>query len=62
MIPLIAAWLVLAVIIAFFGRNRRFRFWGYFFASVLLTPVIGLLLLIAAIPVKDTRHKHVARR
>jgi hypothetical protein len=61
-IPLIAAWLVLAVIIAFFGRNRRFRFWGYFFASVLLTPIIGLLLLIAAIPVKEARPKHVARR
>lgn len=64
MIPLIAAWLVLAVIIGFFGRNRRFRFWGYFFASVLLTPIIGLLLLIAAIPVKPARHPkpQVARR
>lgn len=63
MIPLIAAWLVFAVIIGFFGRNRRFRFWGYFFASVLLTPIIGLLLLIAAIPVKQPRpHKQVARR
>ena len=62
MIPLIAAWLILAVVIGFFGRNRRFRFWGYFFASVLLTPIIGLLLLIAAIPVKETRPKHVARR
>jgi hypothetical protein len=63
-IPLIAAWLVLAIIIGFFGRNRRFRFWGYFFASVLLTPIIGLLLLIAAIPVKPPRpHKQqVARR
>lgn len=59
MIPLIAAWLVLAIIIGFFGRNRRFRFWGYFFASVLLTPIIGLLLLIAAIPV---RHHKPARR
>ncbi|MDP2320773.1 MAG: hypothetical protein Q8O42_15705 [Acidobacteriota bacterium] len=60
MIPLIAAWLVLAIIIGFFGRNRRFRFWGYFFASVLLTPIIGLLLLIAAIPVRQ--HRPVARR
>lgn len=64
MIPLIAAWLILAILIGFFGRNRRFRFWGYFFASVLLTPIIGLLLLIAAIPVKQPRpHKpQVARR
>ncbi|MFA5910714.1 MAG: hypothetical protein WC815_18185 [Vicinamibacterales bacterium] len=62
MIPLIAAWLILAVIIAFFGRNRRFRFWGYFFASILLTPIVGLLLLIAAIPVSPPRPRHVARR
>jgi len=63
-IPLIGAWLVLAIIIGFFGRNRRFRFWGYFFASVLLTPIIGLLLLIAAIPVKPARppKPQVARR
>ncbi len=61
MIPLIAAWLGLAIIIGFFGRNRRFRFWGYFFVSVLLTPIIGLLLLIAAIPLRDN-HRPVARR
>ena len=60
MIPLIAAWLVLAIIIGFFGRNLRFRFWGYFFASVLLTPIVGVLLLIAAIPVRHPRP--VARR
>ncbi len=61
MIPLIAAWLILAIVIGFFGRNRRFRFWGYFFASVLLTPIIGLLLLIAAIPVKAPRPHRVAK-
>lgn len=51
--PLIALWLVAAIIIGFFGRNLRFRFWGYFFVSILLTPVIGLLMLIAAIPPRD---------
>jgi hypothetical protein len=55
-IPLIAAWLILAIIIGFFGRNRRFRFWGYFFSSVLLTPIVGILLLLAAIPLKEPRH------
>jgi hypothetical protein len=47
---LFVAWLFGAVIIAFFGRHLRFGFWGYFFASILLTPAIGLLLLLAAIP------------
>lgn len=62
MIPLIAAWLILAVVIGFFGRNRRFRFWGYFFASILLTPIVGILLLLAAIPLKEPKHRKVAGR
>jgi len=62
MIPLVAAWIILAIVIGFLGRNRRFRFWGYFFASVLLTPIVGLLLLLAAIPLAEPRHRRVARR
>ena len=58
MIGLVGAWLFLAMIIGFFGRNRRFRFWGYFFSSILLTPIVGLLLLIAAIPLKPQKHHH----
>lgn len=58
MIPLIAAWLILAIMIGFFGRNRRFRFWGYFFSSVLLTPIVGILLLLAAIPLKEKKQHH----
>lgn len=62
MIPLIIAWVLLAIVIGFFGRNRRFRFWGYFFASVLLTPIVGLLLLLAAIPLSEPKPPRAARR
>jgi hypothetical protein len=48
-------WIVAAIVIGFLGRHRRFGFWGYFFSTVLLTPVIGVLLLIAAIPPKPPR-------
>lgn len=53
MIPI---FLFLAVIlastaIAHAGRHLKFGFWGYFFASILLTPLIGVLLLIAGLPV-----------
>ncbi len=34
-----------AAIIGFMGAKRRLGFWGYFFASLLLTPLIGLLLV-----------------
>jgi hypothetical protein len=46
------AWLVTSFVIAMFGAKFRFGFWGYFFGSLLLTPVTGLLLLLAAIPPK----------
>jgi hypothetical protein len=52
---LIAVWLILSIILAFFGRRLRFGFWGYFFASILFTPVIGLLMLIAAVPTRPAR-------
>ncbi len=39
-----------AICLGFAGRKRKFGYWGYFFASLLLTPVIGLLLVIASEP------------
>jgi hypothetical protein len=47
---LVIAWILGSLIIALFGSRFRFGFWGYFFGSLLLTPFIGLLLLLAAIP------------
>lgn len=34
--------------IGYLGRNRKMGFWGYFFATLLLTPFIGGLLLIVS--------------
>lgn len=51
MIPtIVTVWLVCSLLIAFAGAKYRFGFWGYLFASILLTPVIGVLLLAAAVP------------
>jgi len=47
---LVIAWLLGSFVIALFGSRFRFGFWGYFFGSILLTPIVGLLLLLAAIP------------
>jgi hypothetical protein len=44
---IVVGYVAAAWIIAVLGRNRRFGFWGYFFASLLLTPFIGLLLYLA---------------
>lgn len=40
--------LVLSIVIGLFGIGTRFGFWGNFFASILLTPALGLLLLLAS--------------
>jgi hypothetical protein len=40
------ACIFLSFIVAYFGRNRSMTFWGYFFASIVLTPLVGALLVI----------------
>jgi hypothetical protein len=51
MLPaLIGSWFALSLAVAYFGRNHRFGFWGLLFGSILLSPVIGLLLFFAGIP------------
>ena len=40
--------LVLSLFIGLLGINSRLGFWGNFFASILLTPIVGLLLVIAS--------------
>ena len=52
-IMLILVNVALAYLIGFLGRNRKLGFWGHFFASLLLTPIIGFLLIIATDPRKD---------
>lgn len=42
------SWLTLSILIGAFGRQRTMGFWGYFFASIVLTPIIGLLLVLVS--------------
>jgi hypothetical protein len=53
---------VVCYFIGVLGRNRKLGFWGHFFASLLLTPVIGLLLVVATDPVRDRDEVKPARR
>ena len=52
-IYLIAANIILSFFIALLGTNRKWGFWGYFFSSMLLTPLIGILLVLASDPRRD---------
>jgi uncharacterized membrane protein len=40
--------------IACLGINRKFGFWGYFFGSLLLTPIIGIILIAGSDKIKDS--------
>jgi len=48
MILAYALYFAACFVIAMFGWNRKFGFWGYFFASLLLSPLVGALLVIAS--------------
>ena len=48
-------WVAASLVIATMGSKFRFGFWGYFFASMLLTPLIGILLLAAGYPPKQPK-------
>jgi ABC-type multidrug transport system permease subunit len=56
MMPLILSNVVLSCLIAYLGRNKKMGFWGLLFASILLTPLVGLLLLIVSAPMAPAKH------
>jgi len=35
-------------LVAYFGRERKFGFWGYFAAAFIFTPIIGLIIVLAS--------------
>ncbi len=41
-------YLLLCLIIGLIGVNRKFGYWGYFFCSLFLTPVIGAIILLGS--------------
>ena len=36
-----------SLLVATFGRQRKWGFWGYFWASIVMSPVLGLLFVLA---------------
>lgn len=56
-IPIVC--IFISFIVGYLGRNRKMGFWGYFFATLLLTPLVGTLLLVVSDkkqPDADTEH------
>ena len=40
--------ILISFLFGYLGRNRKMGFWGYFFATLLLTPFVGAILLIVS--------------
>lgn len=45
MLIILTSAIFLSILIGYLGRNRRIGFWGLAFGSILLTPVVGLIIL-----------------
>ena len=37
-------------LVALLGRQRKWGFWGYFWSSVFMSPLLGILFLLASDP------------
>ncbi len=48
MIPGLLTLVILSALVAYIGKDRKFGFWGYFACSFLLTPIIGLVVVLAS--------------
>jgi uncharacterized membrane protein len=46
-------YLAASVLVATLGANKKFGFWGYFFGSMLLSPLVGFILVLASDQKKD---------
>jgi hypothetical protein len=47
---IIAGYIGICVLLAFLGKNRKWGFWGYFWSSLLLSPLLGFFFLLASDP------------
>lgn len=52
MLEIAVLYLALCVVAGIVGRNRRIGFWGFFFCSIVTTPILSLLFLHIAMPRK----------
>ncbi|HEX3126522.1 MAG TPA: hypothetical protein VH394_04270 [Thermoanaerobaculia bacterium] len=41
-------WVIGSAVVGYLGRHREFGFWGFFLASLLVSPVIVLVVLLVS--------------
>jgi len=53
----IITWLILCIILGSIGSNRKIGFWGAFFLSLLLSPLIGLIITLTSKTKEDENYE-----
>ena len=48
MIPYFVPYILLSLLVAYLGKDRKFGFWGNFACAFILTPIIGLVIVLAS--------------
>lgn len=51
---IIILWIGLCFLVAFAGKDKKITYWGTFFVSLLLSPLIGLIFALITSPVQAT--------
>ena len=55
MTHVLVSWILLSLLVGFFGRHGRAGFWGAFFFSLLFTPLAGALAVLVTGPSRSVR-------
>ena len=55
-------YILVSFVVAFLGRHRRVGFWGFFFLSLITTPVLTSLFIFFAAPARKRRPVHPGHR
>ncbi len=55
MIPLPILYIVAAVLVASLGTQRKWGFWGFFVLSIILTPIVSLIVIMATDPIEKPK-------
>jgi hypothetical protein len=56
------AYVVLCLLVGIFARKRRIGVWGFFFLSLILTPIVTTFFLVVASPSKTATRRPVKGR